>query len=70
MIGIAVAAALAPATAEAWATVEHQQIGRVAYSLACAEITSVVAAMKSSPTGVGTRLEIACGRNTATLAEI
>ena len=67
---VAVAAALAPATAEAWETVEHQQIGRVAYTLACAEITSAVAAMKSSPTGVGTRLEIACGRNTATLAEI
>ena len=30
---VAVTAALAPATAEAWATVEHQQIGRVAYTL-------------------------------------
>jgi hypothetical protein len=67
---VAAAVALAPATAAAWGTAEHQQIGRVAYMVACAEITSVDAAAKSSLMGSGTRLEIACGRNTATLAEI
>lgn len=67
---LAAAVVVAPATAAAWATTEHQQIGRVAYTRACAEIASAVAATKSPPADLATRLEIACGRNAATLAEI
>jgi hypothetical protein len=67
---VAAAVALAPATAVGWATTEHQQIGRLAYAQACVEITSAAAATKASVPGVATRLEIACGRNSATMADI
>jgi hypothetical protein len=61
---------LAPATAAGWGTLEHQQIGQTAYEQACADIATAVAAQKPAPPGVGTRLEIACGRNMATVADI
>jgi hypothetical protein len=67
---VAAAVALVPATVVGWGTVEHQQIGRTAYTQACAEITASVTAMKTPAPGVGTRLEIACGRNAATMADI
>ena len=67
---VTAAVALAPATASGWATTEHQQIGRTSYTQACAEIASAAAATKALLPGVATRLEIACGRNTATMAEI
>ena len=67
---IAAAVALMPARAAGWGTVEHRQIGSTAYTQACAEITASVAAMKTPASGVGTRLEIACGRNTAAMADI
>ena len=59
-----------PAPAAGWGTVEHQQIGRVAYTQACADLATAVAALKSPAPGIGTRLEIACGRNVATTADI
>ena len=61
---------LMPATAAGWGTLEHQQIGSVAYTQACAELTASAAAMKSPAPGIATRLEIACGRNVATTADI
>ncbi len=69
MLVVAVAT-LTPATAAAWGTAEHQQIGRVAYTQACADLAATAAAMKSPAPGIGTRLEIACGRNLATTADI
>ena len=59
-----------PATAVGWGTVEHQQLGSVAYTQACADITASVTAMKTPAPGIGTRLDIACGSNTAAMADI
>ena len=59
-----------PATAEGWGTGEHQQIGRTAYTQACADLTAAAAAIKSPAPGMATRLDIACGRNMATTADI
>ena len=61
---------LVPATAAGWATSEHQQLGRTAYAQACREITAAVTARASPAPGVGTRLEMACGRNAEEQAEI
>jgi hypothetical protein len=59
-----------PRTAGAWATVEHQEIGRLSYLRACADITAAVAARAAASPAVAGRLEIACGRNLGALAEI
>ena len=67
---VAAALALVPAPAAGWGTVEHQQIGRLAYTQACADLTAAAAALKSPAPGIGSRLEIACGRNLATTADI
>jgi hypothetical protein len=58
-----------PSLAGAWASPEHQEIGREAYRRACAELDAVVATRRVSPAVTG-RLEIACGKNLETLAEI
>jgi hypothetical protein len=64
-------ALLAPRSASAWETQEHQQLGRTAYADACAELVASLAVPGAPPApGVAGRLEIACGRNRAALADI
>jgi len=58
------------AKAGAWASPEHQEIGRVSYQRACEEVTTTVAARTSVSPGVRTRLDIVCGRNVAELAAL
>jgi hypothetical protein len=66
------AACLIPARAAAWASSEHQEIGREGYLRACDDVAAIVAARQPppSPPGVAARLELACGRNRATLADV
>jgi hypothetical protein len=66
----AAAVALAPARAAGWASIEHQAIGRAAYLQACHDLAAIVAARPPPSSGVALRLEEACGRNTAALADI
>jgi hypothetical protein len=58
-----------PSLAGAWGTREHQELGRAAYLRACTELRAVVASKLASQAAAG-RLEIACGKNIETLAEI
>lgn len=58
-----------PSLAGAWASAEHQELGRAAYLRACTELAAIVAARHPSPVVAG-RLEIACGKNVEALAEI
>jgi hypothetical protein len=58
-----------PSIAGAWATSEHQELGRASYLRACTELGAIVAARAASPATAG-RLEIACGKNVEVLAEI
>jgi hypothetical protein len=58
-----------PSFAGAWATTEHQELGRAAYLRACTELGAIVAARHAAPAAAG-RLEIACGKNVEVLAEI
>jgi hypothetical protein len=67
---VAAGVLLVPATAVGWATAEHQQLGRTAYTQACLEIAAAVASRAPREPGVDTRVEMACGRNMAALAEI
>src|SRR5215469_3439957 len=68
------AAALAPllfsAPAFAWATVEHQEIGREAYLGACADLRATVSARKSPDPRVVARLDRACGLNMPVFARL
>jgi hypothetical protein len=61
---------LVPARAAAWASSEHQEIGRAAYLRACDDVAAIVAARPPPPPAVATRLELACGRNRAALADV
>jgi hypothetical protein len=70
LVVAAAVATLMPATAAGWGTGEHQQIGRQAYTQACAALVAAAAAMKSPAPGIGTRLDIACGRNLTTTADV
>jgi hypothetical protein len=63
------ALALLPATASGWGTAEHQQLGRTSYLQACTQLTAAAAAKSPLP-AIATRLEIACGRNVAAVADI
>jgi hypothetical protein len=58
-----------PSLAGAWASPEHQELGRAAYLRACTELGAIVAARRPSPAAAG-RFEIACGKDVETLAEI
>jgi hypothetical protein len=57
------------APAAAWATVEHQEIGRAAYTSACADLRGTVAARAPDPR-VAARLERVCGANLAVQARL
>jgi hypothetical protein len=67
---VAAAVAVYPGTAWGWGTGEHQQIGRTSYLEACTQIAAAVAALKPPPSGIATRLELACGRNVDAHADI
>ena len=60
-------------TAHAWASVEHQEIGRTSYLRACADLTATVAS-RGTPgapdAGVKARLERVCGENLPVLAKL
>ena len=57
-------------TARAWASVEHQEIGRVSYLRACADLTATVASRGTPDAGVKARLERVCGENLPVLAKL
>jgi hypothetical protein len=63
-----------PRLAWAWATVEHQEIGKASYLKACAEIAPVVEVEAAAPGPVDerarARFELACGRNLSVLAKL
>jgi hypothetical protein len=66
-------APLASATpAFAWASVEHQEIGRASYLRACADLTATVASRgaPASDAGAKERLERVCGANLPVLAKL
>jgi hypothetical protein len=62
------ACSLPASAAQAWASVEHQQIGRTSYERACTEVGALAAARAGGDPGLAGRLDIACGRNTGTTA--
>jgi len=73
--GLAVAAAALaplawPASAFAWATPEHQGIGRASYLDACEELRATVAAGPARDPRVAARFERVCGANLPVLARI
>jgi hypothetical protein len=70
--GLAVGLAVwwSPSAARAWATVEHQEIGRASYLQACAELSAAVAGRGAPSPAVAIRLDTVCGRTLATNAEI
>ncbi len=60
-------------TAHAWASVEHQEIGRSSYLRACADLNATVAsrgAPGAPDAGVKARLERVCGQNLPVLAKL
>ncbi len=62
---------LVPAsTAHAWASVEHQEIGRTSYLRACADLRATVAARGTPDAGMRLRLERVCGENLPVLAKL
>ncbi len=71
---LAVAAFLPPfasaSTAHAWASVEHQEIGRSSYLRACADLNATVAARGAPDAGVKARFERICGENLPVLAKL
>ena len=69
--GLAPLASASPALA--WATVEHQEIGRTSYTRACADLGATVASRGASGTidsGVKARLDRVCGENLPVLARL
>jgi hypothetical protein len=62
-----------PSTAHAWASVEHQEIGRTAYLRACADLAATVAshaALGAPGVGVKARFDRVCGENLPVLAKL
>ena len=59
--------------AQAWASVEHQEIGRGSYLRACADLTATVASHgkpEAPEAGVKARFERVCGANLPVLAKL
>jgi hypothetical protein len=68
---VAFGATLATAsTARAWASVEHQEIGRTSYLRACADLTATVASRGAPDAVVKARFERVCGENLPVLAKL
>jgi hypothetical protein len=60
-------------TAHAWASVEHQEIGRTAYARACADLTATVTSRgtpRATDAGVTARFRRVCGDNLSVLARL
>jgi hypothetical protein len=57
-------------TAHAWASVEHQEIGRSSYLRACADLTAKLASRGAPNAGVKARFERVCGDNLPVLAKL
>jgi hypothetical protein len=57
-------------TAHAWASVEHQEIGRASYVRACADLRGTVAPREAADPRVKARLERVCGENLPVLAKL
>ena len=58
-------------TAHAWASVEHQEIGRAAYLCACADLTAKLASHGTpGAPGIKARFERVCGGNLPVLARL
>ena len=60
-------------TARAWASVEHQEIGRTAYLRACADLTAKVATRVTAGAagaGIQARFDRVCGGNSSVLAKL
>jgi hypothetical protein len=70
----ALSAFLAPlasaSTAHAWASIEHQEIGRTSYLRACADLNATVASPGAPGAAVRARLERVCGENLPVLAKL
>jgi hypothetical protein len=70
----ALLALLAPVAAAspayAWASVEHQEIGRTSYLRACADLTATVASRGAPAAGVKARFQRVCGENLPVLAKL
>jgi hypothetical protein len=66
----AVVPLLAPARAAAWGTREHIEIGRTAYTRACADLTAALAARAAAEPAVKARLDLACGPNLEANADV
>jgi hypothetical protein len=60
----------APAAAHGWASVEHQEIGRVSYLRACADLSATVAPRAAADPRVKARLQRVCGENLPVLAKL
>jgi hypothetical protein len=60
----------APRVAQAWATVEHQEIGSTSYLAACAQVEALLAAHGPTDAGARARFELACGRNRGVAAKL
>ena len=56
--------------AHAWASVEHQEIGRTSYLRACADLTATVASRGTSDAGMKVRFDRVCGENLPVLAKL
>jgi hypothetical protein len=59
-----------PSAAHGWGSAEHQVIGSSAYLRACAEIAADIAARGVVAPAVAARMDIACGRDRETQADI
>jgi hypothetical protein len=73
-LGVLLIAAIAawPSAVRAWSSREHVELGRESYAHACADLLAAIApkGAPAPPADVAGRLEIACGRNLDTLAQI
>ena len=71
MVALDLLATLAsPSKAHAWASVEHQEIGRTAYLRACADLTATMTSRGASDPRVEARLQRVCGGSLPVLAKL
>jgi hypothetical protein len=57
-------------TAWAWGTIEHKEIGSIAYAQACADLGAAPAVRDTTDLGVRERFQFLCGNNVAVLARL
>lgn len=61
---------LSPAAAFGWTSPEHQEIGRDAYTGACAQLRAAIAGLGAREPAVAARLDRVCGANLPVLARL